>query len=266
MDKNLYDSILKIGTDIEKTQAAITVLNSRSRDQLNNLVKSTRILFGVGTADNGPERVAEMFLFNSYNDYKLSLLYEHWQIYLASIVKTKQTIKLDASNNLSVHHLFGLKKHRCWSAFNLFSSTTYARSSVDYPKFTENKILECTAGQTFYDLGKMFSNKHIDQTKLPELFELTLDICKLTVEKKSLLCNVDIKASFDFVKDLASDYHRIDFVSQIKKIPEYYDIYTDSVGKFQAIDNKKKCLEDKWDLINKNYKLFIKLSNKHLKM
>jgi hypothetical protein len=264
MDKNLYDSILKIGTDIEKTQAAITVLNSTSRDQLNDLIQSIRILFDVGIADS-PERITEIFQFESYNDYKLSLLYEHWQIYLASIVKTKQTIKLDTSNNLSVHHLFGLKKHRCWSAFNLFSSTTYARSSVDYPKFTENKVLECT-NQTFYDLGKMFSNKHIDQTKLPELFELTSDICKLTVEKKSLLSNVGIKTSFDFVKDLASDYHRVDFVSQIKKIPEYYDIYTDSVGKFQAIDNKKKSLEDKWDLINKNYKLFIKLSNKHLKM
>lgn len=260
MNEDLYKLLQQQGEQFDTCKKEIEDRELLQKLRSSDMVNNARDIFGVKNDDSIEDQSSHKWKIENFSQHKLELLMEHWQIYLASIIIVKHTISFTGSD-FAANALFGFKQIRCRSPFYPFRMNTAA----GYPRLDTGNVLKIS-DVTTYELGKWFKHRSIDQSKLPLLFELTKDICKLIHDRNSFI-TAKVSLAFCFVKDLYDSYHNSDrFRESIKNIKAYYDDYYNSIAIFNELNDRKKQLEDKWDVINKNYKIIIKLSNKKLRV
>jgi hypothetical protein len=260
MNEELHKLVIKECEQYDTKKKEIAEKEKELSECFNQMIDHVRVIFGVDRNESVEHQIANRWKLDQFGAHNMQPLLEHWQIYLASIITVKHTISFSGSN-FAANALFGFKQIRCHSSFYPFR----LNCQTGYPKLENNNVLRVSDSMT-YELGKWFKHRSIDQSKLPLLFELTKDICELIRERNEFV-TPEVKQAFSFVKGLYDSYQSADYYrAEMKKIEDYYNKYYGSIELFNKLNDRRKQLEDKWDVINKNYKLIIKLSNKKLKV
>jgi hypothetical protein len=260
MNEDLYKLIQQEGERFDIRKKEIAEKEKAQTECSSRMVEHARSIFGVDTNETVEHQIAHRWKIDNFNEHNLQTLMDHWQIYLASIITVKHTIRFTGSN-FAANALFGFKQIRCHSPFYPFRMSCPA----GYPRLDVGNVLKTSDGVT-YELGKWFKHRSIDQSKLPLLFELTKDICKL-IHDRNTFVTPEIRQAFNFVKSLYDSYHDGEcYREAVKNIETYYNDYYGSIAVFNELNDRRKQLEDKWEIINKNYKIIIKLSNKKLRV
>ncbi|MBU2007453.1 MAG: hypothetical protein KKF08_18950 [Gammaproteobacteria bacterium] len=249
-----FDSIISKCFESEKFKKQEQEASDKSKQILDQAILEAREQFRLNALMG--QVTSSVIDLNRFTEHNMYLLFGHWNIYLASMVLVKHTIKL--SEDYSVNHLFGLKKHRCHSSYNIFE----LYNSVGYPAYTDGQLK--LADTRTVNLITLFKHKNVNQKKIPLLLELTNDICSLINDRKIILTE-DARKAINFVKKINSNYNSSEFYEELKLIEKYHTIYFEVSGTLEAINDKRKMIETKWEDINKNYKLLIRLSNKELR-
>ena len=249
-----FDLVLEKCNEAEMYKKQEQMAYTSSRNSLNQAVREARKCFGI---DSLSEPRATVLNLNRFTDHNMSELFEHWNVYLASMVTVKHTVKLN--EDYSVNHLFGLKIHRSHSSYNIFRNY----SGIDFPSFKDGILI--VSNSEVINLITLLKHKNIDQEKVPLLLELTRDICSLLFDRKIILTD-EVRKAIQFVKNVNSDYYTSNFYEDLKSIEKHYLVYSTVVNDLDALNERRRILEDKWNEINKNYKLLIKLSSKQLRV
>ena len=238
--KDALDKALKMADRYEKS-------SDRISDEVNDLVDSY-----LGSRNIKREEVRSLHNLSSCDTYYLSKM---WNIYLASTVNVKRTVRLHDS--YAVSPLFGLKYIRHHSSIGVFRRFSNS-SDLMYPRLTEEKILE-SSGSSVLDLKRLFSNNHIDQGKVTRLYKLTDDVCSLYKEYKKLGSS-NLK---EVVDTLSVSHYKYNI--DIHKIAQYCDRYLNVLSRYNVLEERKEKLENHWLDINRNYMLIHKLTSSKLR-
>lgn len=259
MDNELYDKIIYECDKVNECSDQIHQLESNRYNILEIACKKSKQLFGF-PEDSDTDVTLNKIKSGQFTDHGLTKLFNHWQIYLASTVKVRRTIRL--RGQLCINHLFGLKMYRCHTSHNIFD--TRRRGVSNFPILTDDNVLQ-NSESDFKDLKELFNHPLVDQNKLIKLYELTSEICSL-IRDRNLLMDDEARETISFVSSLFNSYHSSDFVDRLRDVKRYYDKYSCIVGLIESINDKRTFLENKWDDINKNYKLIMKLTDKKLRV